>query len=135
MLGKMSPSLSRTGAQSSRQPSSTNAAVWSMPERCWPSWAQGRVSSMLPQGMLTLLSGCGKTTLLNVLAHREPADATVEQTRLLNGNPVSLDEFRRVSCYVEQEDALLGVLTVRETLHFAAKLSLPSSVGKVERMN
>jgi ABC-type multidrug transport system ATPase subunit len=85
--------------------------------------------------MLTVLSGCGKTTLLNVLAHRETSGSTVQQSRLLNGNPISLQEFRRISCYVEQEDALMGVLTVRETLYFAAKLSLPSSVGKVERMN
>jgi ABC-type multidrug transport system ATPase subunit len=34
--------------------------------------------------------------------------------------------MRVVSSYVEQEDALLGALTVKETLTFAAKLSLPS---------
>jgi len=37
-------------------------------------------------------------------------------------------ELRRISCYVEQEEALLGALTVRETLYFAAKISLPSYV-------
>lgn len=30
-----------------------------------------------------------------------------------------------MTSYVEQEDALIGSMTVRETLDFAAKLSLP----------
>lgn len=38
---------------------------------------------------------------------------------------VSTDEFQSISSYVEQEDALIGSLTVRETIDFAARLSLP----------
>lgn len=78
--------------------------------------------------MLALMgpSGSGKTTLLNVLAHRlATAGASVQGTMLTNGHKTVLDEFRRISSYVEQEDTLMGSLTVRETLHFAAKLSLP----------
>jgi ATP-binding cassette, subfamily G (WHITE), member 2 len=60
-----------------------------------------------------------------VLAHREVGSATVEETRLVNGKQVNLHELQKISRYVEQEDALLGALTVRETLHFAAQLSLP----------
>lgn len=71
-------------------------------------------------------SGSGKTTLLNVLAHREAtASASVARSLYLNGENTSLKQFRRLSSYVEQEDALVGSLTVRETLYFAAKLSLP----------
>ena len=70
-------------------------------------------------------SGCGKTTLLNVLAHREVSAASVKQTRLVNGKEISLQEFQGISSYVEQEDALMGALTVKETLYFAAQLSLP----------
>jgi ABC-type multidrug transport system ATPase subunit len=71
-------------------------------------------------------SGSGKTTLLNVLAHREPTpSATVTQTLAINGLPTSLKNFQKLSSYVEQQDALVGSLTVRETLYFAAKLSLP----------
>src|ERR1700761_3339226 len=70
-------------------------------------------------------SGCGKTTLLNVLAHREVNAASFKQTRLVNGKEIDLQDFQRISSYVEQEDALMGALTVKETLHFASQLSLP----------
>jgi ABC-type multidrug transport system ATPase subunit len=69
-------------------------------------------------------SGCGKTTLLNVLAHRDaPAGAIVEGSTSVNGSVPSLSAFRRISSYVEQDDALIGSLTVRETMHFAARLA------------
>jgi len=69
-------------------------------------------------------SGCGKTTLLNVLAHRDAATgATVEGSTSVNGSVPSLAAFRKISSYVEQEDALIGSLTVRETMHFAARLA------------
>ena len=71
-------------------------------------------------------SGSGKTTLLNVLAHREPTkSASVQQSLYLNGTKTSRSTFFKLSSYVEQEDALVGSLTVRETLYFAAQLSLP----------
>lgn len=74
-------------------------------------------------------SGSGKTTLLNILAHRPVATrATTEGTVLINRAPASLATFRQASCYVEQEDSLIGSLTARETLTFAAKLSLPRYV-------
>ncbi|CBY00968.1 similar to ATP-binding cassette transporter [Plenodomus lingam JN3] len=79
-------------------------------------------------------SGSGKTTLLNVLAHRAAtANSTGQQNLLVNGAPTNLTTFRKLSSYVEQEDALVGSLTVRETMYFAAKLALPSSVTKNER--
>ncbi|CAO2649430.1 Nn.00g068150.m01.CDS01 [Neocucurbitaria sp. VM-36] len=86
--------------------------------------------------MLALMgpSGSGKTTLLNVLAHRAATpNATIQQTLCINGTPTSLGNFRKLSSYVEQEDALVGSLTVRETLYFAAQLALPSSISKTER--
>ncbi|KAL5121691.1 hypothetical protein ACEQ8H_000378 [Pleosporales sp. CAS-2024a] len=86
--------------------------------------------------MLALMgpSGSGKTTLLNVLARRAAVpNSTVQQELYINGSPTELASFRKLSCYVEQEDALVGSLTVRETLYFAAQLALPSSVSKAER--
>jgi ABC-type multidrug transport system ATPase subunit len=71
-------------------------------------------------------SGSGKTTLLNVLAHRAATSkSSVQQELYINGSSTDLASFRKLSCYVEQEDALVGSLTVRETLHFAAQLALP----------
>ena len=71
-------------------------------------------------------SGSGKSTLLNVLAHRPiMAKAEVEGQILINRAQASSVTFRRAGCYVEQEDSLIGSLTARETLNFAAKLGLP----------
>lgn len=71
-------------------------------------------------------SGSGKTTLLNVLARRNPGTRLdVVSSVHVNGSTVSDADLQSISCYVEQEDALIGSLTVRETLDFAARLSLP----------
>ncbi|KNG91707.1 ABC transporter [Aspergillus nomiae NRRL 13137] len=79
-------------------------------------------------------SGCGKTTLLNVLARRT-ASAGAKNTGECYVNGAKLDNgtFNRITSYVEQEDALIGSLTVRETLKFAADLSLPGSVTRSQR--
>lgn len=66
-----------------------------------------------------------KTTLLNVLAHRRSLKLDVSGELTVNGSSVSTKAFQALSSYVEQEDAQIGSLTVRETLDFAARLSLP----------
>lgn len=79
-------------------------------------------------------SGSGKTTLLNVLAHRAASGkAEVSGKVMLNGNQISHTQLRQVSSYVEQEDALIGSLTVSETIHFSARLALGSSISAAER--
>jgi len=71
-------------------------------------------------------SGSGKTTLLNTLCHRvAAAGATTEGDILTNGQTIDWNHLRHLSAYVEQEDALIGSLTVRETMNFAAHLALP----------
>lgn len=71
-------------------------------------------------------SGSGKTTLLNALAHRvAAAGATTTGDISANGQKLTLQLVRDLSGYVEQEDALIGSLTVRETMIFAARLALP----------
>lgn len=80
-------------------------------------------------------SGCGKTTLLNVLASRPTGAQKVEATVLVNGTKPSRTAFREMSCFVEQEDALIGALTVRETLNFASRLAgTARSLPKRERI-
>lgn len=74
-------------------------------------------------------SGCGKTTLLNVLARRAASSgAKTTGDGYIDGKTVDNATFGRLTSYVEQEDALIGSLTVRETLKFAADLSLPRCV-------
>ncbi|PHH91320.1 hypothetical protein CDD83_968 [Cordyceps sp. RAO-2017] len=69
-------------------------------------------------------SGSGKTTLLNALARRPTGGASVSQAEILvNGSNLPLSEFRQVTSFVEERDALIGSLTVFETLAFASKLS------------
>ena len=78
-------------------------------------------------------SGCGKTTLLNGLAHRQAQGMDQSGTVMVNGTKASKAIVQSVSSYVEQEDALIGSLTVRETMDFAARLSLPRSVAPKAR--
>ncbi|CEJ81601.1 Putative ATP-binding cassette sub-family G member 5 [[Torrubiella] hemipterigena] len=78
-------------------------------------------------------SGSGKTTLLNALAHRvAAAGATTTGDIRVSNQPATLQSIRAYSSYVEQEDALIGSLTVRETVMFAAQMSLPSHISKKE---
>jgi ABC-type multidrug transport system ATPase subunit len=71
-------------------------------------------------------SGSGKTTLLNALAHRVAAAGAVTTGDVtVNGTAATRQVIRDLSTYVEQEDALIGSLTVRETMTFAARLALP----------
>lgn len=71
-------------------------------------------------------SGSGKTTLLNVLAHRTAtSNAKVSGQLLVDDEAVSQAAFRSIASFVEQEDALIGSLTARETIEIAAHLSRP----------
>ncbi|PNY25804.1 ABC transporter G family member 15 [Tolypocladium capitatum] len=79
-------------------------------------------------------SGCGKTTLLNVLAGRPTGASSVQSRVLVNGSAISQSAFRQISCFVEQEDALIGALTVRETLDFSSRLASTSSLPRRERL-
>jgi ABC-type multidrug transport system ATPase subunit len=72
---------------------------------------------------------------MNVLAHRTASlNASVKAAVYINGSPANLKTICRISAYVEQEDALVGSLTVRETLNSAARLSLPDHIIKLERI-
>ncbi|WPG98181.1 ABC transporter G family member 15 [Acrodontium crateriforme] len=76
-------------------------------------------------------SGSGKTTLLNALAQRHVANPSGKV--LINGKKGSLETHRTISSFVEQEDTLIGSLTVEETLNFAASLALPRSISRIEK--
>ena len=82
-------------------------------------------------------SGCGKTTLLNVLAHRDAATgAKVDGHTLVNGTAASTRAFRTFSSYVEQEDALIGSLTVSQgTNSLSERLTRFDSLGVLSRID
>lgn len=80
-------------------------------------------------------SGCGKTTMLNALAHRlASTEMEVQGNILVNGEATTAHRLSQVARYVEQEDALIGSLTVKESIEFGARLALPKSISKKERM-
>ncbi|KAK0621462.1 P-loop containing nucleoside triphosphate hydrolase protein [Bombardia bombarda] len=81
-------------------------------------------------------SGCGKTTLLNMLASRPPPTTSqkTEGSVLVNGSTPSRAAFREMTRFVEQDDALIGSLTVRETLAFASRLASTSALPRRERI-
>jgi ABC-type multidrug transport system ATPase subunit len=84
-------------------------------------------------------SGSGKTSLLNSLANRLHESLGTIYSRqgamLYNGAAPSDDVVRSVSSYVcQDDDALLATLTVRETLHFAACLRLPTWMSKEDKI-
>lgn len=78
-------------------------------------------------------SGCGKTTLLNALASRPAGPASVDAEVLVNGAVPPRAAFRQISRFVEQDDALIGSLTVRETLSFASRLASAGALSGAER--
>ncbi|KAG8748122.1 hypothetical protein FRC10_008855 [Ceratobasidium sp. 414] len=73
-------------------------------------------------------SGAGKSTLLDLLA-RKPKRGTVGGVTLINGNDVSDDVFRGLVGFVDQEDTLMGTLTVYETVLYSALLRLPREMS------
>ncbi|GLB44858.1 putative ABC-2 type transporter [Lyophyllum shimeji] len=80
-------------------------------------------------------SGAGKSTLLDVMAFRK--HATGDSSVRLNGRRIDARTMHRISTFVEQEDALLGVLTVRQSITYALRLHLPLLPRKavVHRVN
>eukprot|EP01006_Ploeotia_vitrea_P050852 TRINITY_DN67507_c4_g1_i2.p1 TRINITY_DN67507_c4_g1~~TRINITY_DN67507_c4_g1_i2.p1 ORF type:complete len:158 (-),score=9.14 TRINITY_DN67507_c4_g1_i2:151-624(-) len=68
-------------------------------------------------------SGAGKSTLLDALAGRIQ-DSGLTGSITLNGEQLSSNKRRRISAYVMQQDALLPMLTAKETLYFAAVLPI-----------
>ncbi|KAJ2474424.1 hypothetical protein EV174_005611, partial [Coemansia sp. RSA 2320] len=82
-------------------------------------------------------SGAGKTTLLNILAGRIEGGVLNGRVQFRGKKRVP-GVFKRRVAYVEQEDVMFPMLTVEETIMFAAKLRLTdkkySQLQKVERV-
>ena len=73
-------------------------------------------------------SGSGKTSCLDILARKEKVGKTTG-TILVNGEKQTVNSIRKISGFVDQEDTLLGTLTVRETVMYSAMLRLPKDMS------
>ncbi|XP_058507538.1 ATP-binding cassette sub-family G member 8 [Solea solea] len=78
-------------------------------------------------------SGCGKTSLLDIITCRDEGGIMTSGQILINGKPSTKQLAKKSIAHVRQDDRLLPHLTVRETLAFVAKLRLPTYFTQAQR--
>ncbi|XP_056291856.1 ATP-binding cassette sub-family G member 8 [Pseudoliparis swirei] len=78
-------------------------------------------------------SGCGKTSLLDIITCRDEGGEMTSGQVLINGKPNTPQLVKKSIAHVRQDDRLLPHLTVRETLAFVAKLRLPTRFTQAQR--
>ena len=96
------------------------------------------INGKLESGQLLAImghSGCGKSSLLDILAARTRYSSLfhVSGKVLLNNKERNEQSFRRLSAYVLQDDLLYPHLTVLETLSLASHFYLPTNMDAVRK--
>lgn len=76
------------------------------------------------------LSGAGKSTLLNILTGFERDKWTGKIEYIGDSRKYSWKEYRKQSCYIQQNDCLLPLFTVWETMWMAANLKIGESLNR-----
>ncbi|KAJ3699452.1 hypothetical protein LUZ61_003157 [Rhynchospora tenuis] len=77
-------------------------------------------------------SGSGKSTLIDALANRIVRES-LNGSICLNGENLESRLLKVLSAYVMQDDLLYPMLTVKETLMYAAEFRLPRTVSKEKK--
>ncbi|EDS29091.1 ATP-binding cassette sub-family G member 4 [Culex quinquefasciatus] len=93
-----------------------------------------KVNGKFPGSQLIAImgpSGAGKSTLLDVLSGYRRTG--VEGAVYVNGRIRNLNSFRRMTCYITQQDQLQTLLTVLENMRIAADLKLGAEISKHEK--
>ncbi|KAK9064926.1 hypothetical protein SSX86_016309 [Deinandra increscens subsp. villosa] len=93
-----------------------------------------KITGYAPKGCITAVmgpSGAGKSTLLDGLAGRI-ASGSLKGKVSLDGTEMSPSLIKRTSAYIMQDDRLFPMLTVYETLLFAADFRL-GSIPRAEK--
>ncbi|XP_050077230.1 ATP-binding cassette sub-family G member 4 [Anopheles maculipalpis] len=93
-----------------------------------------KVNGKFPGSQLIAImgpSGAGKSTLLDVLSGYRKSG--VEGAVYVNGRIRNLNSFRRMTCYITQDDRLQTLLTVLENMRIAADLKLGPEVSRHEK--
>ncbi|KAI8387421.1 hypothetical protein BD560DRAFT_382445 [Blakeslea trispora] len=69
-------------------------------------------------------SGAGKSSLLDILSRKHKRGIISGNMWINNAQPTKR-QFKKLAGFVDQDDSLMGTLTVRETLTYAALMRLP----------